>query len=299
MRSVNTLRAALPVSEGTAQVLQEWSQQSQHRQHDASSQAAAAVPRKPAAKRRRRQLNIVPDPGSASQQGYNTAMSSATSQQNRMSGSASHSGTFPHHRQGNAKQGMRAGAKPSGTQVRSLATAEMLLAHAHLLQQLQRSNPLLSSHSSASAGQVFDAEQAHSVAVQDSSSGQTASQHTQSPTAAPDTLAQQSGTAEQDMLALQVDLVDNQLPHWSQNQPLDWSAQQDISVYQPQVGWPLPPCCGLGLIFHTMTWVLQQRMCAVSVAASLQAQMSSGYHDSYHTCNLRCQGTRVCTVSDK
>ena len=238
MRSFTTLQAALPVSDATAQVLQEWSQQTQHRQHEASSQAATAISRKPAAKRRRRQLNIVSSPGSkahASQPGHGAATPTAINHQNMMSDSISHRGSFPQQHQGNARPSPRAAPRPSGTRVRSLATAEMLLSHAHLLQQLQRKSPPLSSHSSAAAAQAHNAEQAQRAAARYSCSGQTRPQPAPSPSSAPETMAQHASAAEQDMLALQVDLVDNQLPHWSQKQPLDWSAQQDISIYQPQV----------------------------------------------------------------
>lgn len=48
-------------------------------------------------------------------------------------------------------------------------------------------------------------------------------------------LAHHSGDAELDTMSLTLDIVDNQLPHWSHKQPLDWSAEHDQSFYQPQV----------------------------------------------------------------
>ena len=41
--------------------------------------------------------------------------------------------------------------------------------------------------------------------------------------------------AQQDMQAVALDIVESQLPLWSSKPALDWSAQQDLSMYQPQV----------------------------------------------------------------
>ena len=55
-----------------------------------------------------------------------------------------------------------------------------------------------------------------------------------------------AAAAEQDMASVALDIVESQLPQWSNRNSLDWSAQQDLSIYQPQVGW----CCLSVLVVH-------------------------------------------------
>lgn len=44
-----------------------------------------------------------------------------------------------------------------------------------------------------------------------------------------------AAAAEGDMAAIALDVVESQLPQWASRNSLDWSAQQDLSVHQPQV----------------------------------------------------------------
>ena len=55
-----------------------------------------------------------------------------------------------------------------------------------------------------------------------------------------------AAAAEHDMASVALDIVESQLPQWSNRNFLDWSAQQDLSIYQPQVGW----CCLSVLVVH-------------------------------------------------
>lgn len=44
-----------------------------------------------------------------------------------------------------------------------------------------------------------------------------------------------AAAAEGDMAAIALDVVESQLPQWASRNSLDWSAQQDLSVHQPQI----------------------------------------------------------------
>ena len=237
MRSFHTVQAVQPVADATAQVLHEWAQQSQHRQHAASNQGPAPhILPQPAARRRRRQnLNIVSSKPSTSQQAYSAGTRTAGTQQRAEPQSMN--ARNPSNQQGmrNTRPAAKQAAGTKGMPLRSLATADMLLSHAQLLQQLQQSKtqPL---QFTAASHQAFDAEQAQKAAgrVQPLSPGQSQFPAQQPMTARLRT-AQQANPAEQDTMSIALDLVENQLPDWSHKQPLDWSAQLDISVYQPQV----------------------------------------------------------------
>ena len=44
-----------------------------------------------------------------------------------------------------------------------------------------------------------------------------------------------AAAAQRDMQDVALDIVESQLPLWSSRPALDWSAQQDLSMYHPQV----------------------------------------------------------------
>ena len=143
----------------------------------------------------------------------------------------------------------------SGNRYRKMSTASELLKQAYQLHSLQLQN-------SASALQ----EPAHSAACQQVHQQQHnlhkafARQQQQSTGLGRETGTavsshkaaagqEQSGpeaidhaaAAERDVASLALDVVESQLPQWTNRNTLDWSAQKELSFYQPQVC--LPPLC--------------------------------------------------------
>ena len=142
----------------------------------------------------------------------------------------------------------------SGNRYRKMSTAAELLKQAHQLHSLQLQNSasaLQEPVHSAACRQLQ--QQQHNLhkafARQQQSAGlgretgtavsshKAATGQEQSRSEAVDHAA----AAERDMATVALDVVESQLPQWTNRNTLDWSAQQELSFYQPQVH--LPPLC--------------------------------------------------------
>lgn len=252
-RSFSTVQAAKPQT--TAQVLQQWEQETHAKQqpNSNSQQAAKQMPYTRKAVNRRRgnqRLNIVSSgqtKGTDRSQQGSLALSSQLKHGGASLSMPSTSADPHNHQAANPNQSHAAKqAGPKGTNLRSLATSALLLSHAQLLQQLQQNSQTdMAPTVSSKASQATRANRRPRNSQQRTASAKYA-QVAQHPAAARLDPAQQHQLAEQDTMSLALDLVDNQLPHWSHKQPLDWSAQQDLSCYQPEVGL---------LLFNGDAWI--------------------------------------------
>ena len=139
----------------------------------------------------------------------------------------------------------------SGNRYRKMSTAAELLKQAHQLHslQLQNSASALQEPVHSAACQQLQQQQHNlhqALAKQQQSAGlgresgtavsshKAASGHEQSGPEAVDHAA----AAERDMASVALDVVESQLPQWTNKNTLDWSAQQELSFYQPQVHLP-------------------------------------------------------------
>lgn len=249
------MQASQPIT--TAEVLQQWQQEVYTRQTQHARQQPAAelpFPRKHLNRSRRSQrLNIVPtsDKTANSNQQASQFMHEGSNQQSASSGMPSTHRSQSAYRTAAEKRPQPKSA-PKGTNLRSLATSSMLMSHAQLLQQLQQAvQPSSISASKAEGMQVTSTNSVNGLptSLLNRSAGPETTNSLQSTpamrhghvnvthqqAAAYKGPENQNSDAELDTISLTLDLVDNQLPSWSNKQPLDWSAQQDISCYQPQV----------------------------------------------------------------
>ncbi|DBA85740.1 TPA: hypothetical protein ACH3X1_005305 [Trebouxia sp. C0004] len=136
----------------------------------------------------------------------------------------------------------------SGNRYRKMSTAAELLKQAHQLHslQLQTSAPALQEPVHPSPCQQLQQQQHNlhkAFARQQQSAGlgsetgtavssyKSAAGQEQSHSKAVDHAA----AAERDMASVALDVVESQLPQWSNRNTLDWSAQQELSIYQPQM----------------------------------------------------------------
>lgn len=260
-RNFNTMQASQPSA--TVQVLEQWQQEVHDRQNEQARQhsmAGLSHPRKLASRRRRNQrLHIVPRPEQSSGSRAQASQLATTSQLPDLhKPHISHTtSTFGRPDIAFAKMPAERRQKPSGSNLRSLATPALLLSHASLLQQLQQTDkadatltiPTQGGHAMSADGRpkpvpagvdslLTATQHTSSVMSQVSKSAQSNSESKHAHTAdqhGHTDLARHSGDAELDTMSLTLDIVDNQLPHWSHKQPLDWSAEHDQTFYQPQV----------------------------------------------------------------
>ena len=156
----------------------------------------------------------------------------------------------------------------SGNRYRKMSTAAELLKQAHQLHSLQLKSSASALqepvHSAACQQQQHNLHKAFARQQQQQSAGlgreagtavssqKAAAGQEQSHPEAVDHAA----AAEKDMASVALDVVESQLPQWTNRNTLDWSAQKELSFYQPQVR--LPPLCLFVLIltcadFHNRT----------------------------------------------
>ena len=151
----------------------------------------------------------------------------------------------------------------SGNRYRKMSTAAELLKQAHQLHslQLQNSAPALQEPVRSAACQQLQQHDLHKAfARQQQSAGlsrQTGNAVSSHKAAAgqeqsrPEAL-DHAAAAEKDMASVALDVVESQLPQWTNRNTLDWSAQQELSIYQPQVHLPsLVPLCLVGALTST------------------------------------------------
>lgn len=269
-RSFNTAQAAQPNT--TAEVLHQWQQETERRQQlhaETHRDLDQPIHSRKAGNRRRRsqRLNIVQGPENPPSSNQHRPFALHTLQHQQQP--ALHdmpSKQYMGHSVPSSSQtvqpaqqtkSVRKQIQPKGTNLRSLATTTMLWSQADLLQQLQQvrahrpDNGLVTEsdriqavqmQSPATVAQLGSANllqrrlaQLHtSQEQQDTPVVGHAPESSQHSVAQLDS-TQQTGGAELDTMSLALDLVDNQLPSWSHKQPLDWSAQHNLSFYHPQV----------------------------------------------------------------
>lgn len=145
----------------------------------------------------------------------------------------------------------------AGSRFRKMDSGAELLAQAHTLQSLEHAaaeqafqqrlhlasqQPQLdqgvgdAGSDAVPSTQAPDSESTHTQAAQ-SEQSQLSAQQTEGEIAL--ARQQRAAAAQQDMMAVALDVVESQLPLWSSKPTLDWSAQQHLSKFRSQVVNPL------------------------------------------------------------
>lgn len=189
----------------------------------------------------------------------------------------------------------------AGSRFRKMDSGAELLAQAHTLQSLEHAAAEQAFqqrlHSNSQQPQLEQGvADAGSEAVFSTQSPDSESTHTQvaqpvqSQLSAPQTegeiaLARQqrAAAAQQDMMAVALDVVESQLPLWSSKPTLDWSAQQHLSKFRSQV---VITFSVVGFDFAVM------RSCGTLFAWSCM-QPPVKCHLSFAECSIGCPHTAV------